>query len=95
METVTIPVMAKVRIGHFAEAQLLEALNVDCIDESEVLTAADELHHIDKNKFNVPFVCGAKSLGEALRRITEGAALIRLKGNKLKTASTSKTGRVR
>lgn len=81
MKTVTIPVMAKARIGHFAEAQLLEALDVDCIDESEVLTAADELHHIDKNKFRVPFVCGAKNLGEALRRIAEGAAIIRLKGN--------------
>ena len=81
MKAVSIPVMAKARIGHFAEAQLLEALDVDCIDESEVLTAADELHHINKTKFNVPFVCGAKNLGEALRRIAEGAAMIRLKGN--------------
>merc|ERR1719473_1126816 len=81
METTTIPVMAKARIGHFAEAQMLEALNVDCIDESEVLTAADETHHIDKRQFSVPFVCGAKNLGEALRRIAEGATMIRLKGN--------------
>merc|ERR1712232_38112 len=81
MDTTTIPVMAKARIGHFAEAQMLEALNVDCIDESEVLTAADETHHIDKRQFAVPFVCGAKNLGEALRRIAEGAAMIRLKGN--------------
>lgn len=81
METTTIPVMAKARIGHFAEAQMLEALNVDCIDESEVLTAADETHHIDKRQFAVPFVCGAKNLGEALRRIAEGATMIRLKGN--------------
>jgi pyridoxal 5'-phosphate synthase pdxS subunit len=81
MDTTTIPVMAKARIGHFAEAQMLEALNVDCIDESEVLTAADETHHIDKRQFAVPFVCGAKNLGEALRRIAEGATMIRLKGN--------------
>jgi len=80
METVTIPVMAKVRIGHFAEAQILEALGVDYIDESEVLTPADESHHIDKWKFKVPFVCGARDLGEALRRIGEGAAMIRTKG---------------
>jgi pyridoxal 5'-phosphate synthase pdxS subunit len=73
--------MAKARIGHFAEAQMIEALGVDCIDESEVLTVADELHHIDKHPFNVPFVCGAKNLGEALRRIAEGATMIRLKGN--------------
>ncbi len=77
---VSIPVMAKVRIGHFVEAQILEALNVDFIDESEVLTPADELHHIDKHKFRTPFVCGAKDLGEALRRIAEGAAMIRTKG---------------
>ena len=77
---VTIPVMAKCRIGHFAEAQVLEALGVDYIDESEVLTPADEAHHVDKWPFTVPFVCGATSLGEALRRISEGAALIRSKG---------------
>ncbi|CAN5614904.1 pyridoxal 5'-phosphate synthase lyase subunit PdxS [soil metagenome] len=77
---VTIPVMAKARIGHFAEAQVLEALGVDYIDESEVLTPADEAHHIDKWRFTVPFVCGATNLGEALRRISEGAALIRSKG---------------
>ena len=77
---VSIPVMAKVRIGHFAEAQVLEYLAVDFIDESEVLTPADELHHIDKHNFRTPFVCGAKDLGEALRRISEGAALIRTKG---------------
>ena len=81
INSVTIPVMAKARIGHFAEAQILEALEVDCIDESEVLTCADELYHINKNKFSVPFVCGAKDLGEALRRISEGASMIRLKGN--------------
>src|SRR5919108_171930 len=79
-EAVTIPVMAKARIGHFAEAQVLEALEVDYIDESEVLTPADEAHHIDKWKFTVPFVCGATNLGEALRRIAEGAAMIRSKG---------------
>ncbi|MBW3547009.1 MAG: pyridoxal 5'-phosphate synthase lyase subunit PdxS [Actinobacteria bacterium] len=77
---VTIPVMAKARIGHFAEAQVLEALGVDFVDESEVLTPADEAHHIDKWAFTVPFVCGATNLGEALRRISEGAALIRSKG---------------
>lgn len=77
---VTIPVMAKARIGHFAEAQILEALNVDYIDESEVLTPADEAHHIDKWNFEVPFVCGATNLGEALRRISEGACMIRSKG---------------
>jgi pyridoxal 5'-phosphate synthase pdxS subunit len=77
---VTIPVMAKARIGHFAEAQVLEALGVDFIDESEVLTPADEAHHIDKWAFGVPFVCGATNLGEALRRISEGAAMIRSKG---------------
>jgi len=81
MDSVTIPVMAKARIGHFAEASVLQSLDVDCIDESEVLTAADELHHINKSKFVVPFVCGAKDLGEALRRIGEGAAMIRLKGD--------------
>lgn len=80
MEAVSIPVMAKVRIGHFVEAQILEALGVDYIDESEVLTPADEEHHIDKHLFKVPFVCGARNLGEALRRIAEGAAMIRTKG---------------
>jgi pyridoxal 5'-phosphate synthase pdxS subunit len=78
--TVTIPVMAKVRIGHFVEAQILQALEVDFVDESEVLTPADEAHHVDKWAFTVPFVCGATNLGEALRRISEGAALIRSKG---------------
>ncbi len=80
MESVTIPVMAKCRIGHFVEAQVLEALGVDYIDESEVLTPADEEHHIDKHPFKVPFVCGCRNLGEALRRIGEGAAMIRTKG---------------
>ena len=80
MEAVTIPVMAKVRIGHVAEAQILQALEVDYIDESEVLTPADEEHHINKHPFEIPFVCGARNLGEALRRIAEGAALIRTKG---------------
>lgn len=80
MEAVSIPVMAKCRIGHFVEAQILEALGVDFIDESEVLTPADEEHHIDKRKFKAPFVCGARNLGEALRRIGEGAAMIRTKG---------------
>jgi pyridoxal 5'-phosphate synthase pdxS subunit len=80
MEAVSIPVMAKVRIGHFAEAQVLEALEVDYIDESEVLTPADEEHHVWKHGFKVPFVCGARNLGEALRRIAEGAAMIRTKG---------------
>ncbi len=79
-ETVTIPVMAKARIGHFVEAQILEALEVDYIDESEVLTPADEEHHIDKWRFTVPFVCGCRDIGEALRRISEGAAMIRTKG---------------
>src|SRR5688500_11591540 len=79
-EAVTIPVMAKCRIGHFVEAQILEALEVDYIDESEVLTPADEEHHIDKWEFTVPFVCGCRDLGEALRRISEGAAMIRTKG---------------
>ncbi len=80
MATVNIPVMAKVRIGHFAEAQILQELGVDYIDESEVLTPADEAHHVDKHAFTVPFVCGARNLGEALRRIAEGAAMIRTKG---------------
>lgn len=80
MNVVTIPVMAKVRIGHFAEAQILEAIGVDFIDESEVLTPADETHHINKWGFKIPFVCGARNLGEALRRIGEGAAMIRTKG---------------
>jgi len=80
METVTIPVMAKARIGHFVEAQVLEALGVDYIDESEVLTPADDVNHVDKHAFKVPFVCGARDLGEALRRITEGAAMMRTKG---------------
>ncbi|MBD3237085.1 MAG: pyridoxal 5'-phosphate synthase lyase subunit PdxS [Candidatus Eisenbacteria bacterium] len=79
-KSVSIPVMAKVRIGHFAEAQILEALGVDFIDESEVLTPADERHHVDKFAFKVPFVCGCRNLGEALRRIAEGAAMIRTKG---------------
>ncbi len=80
MNAVSIPVMAKVRIGHFAEAQILEAIGIDFIDESEVLTPADETHHINKWNFKVPFVCGARNLGEALRRIAEGAAMIRTKG---------------
>ncbi|MBZ5674112.1 MAG: pyridoxal 5'-phosphate synthase lyase subunit PdxS [Acidobacteriia bacterium] len=80
MDTVSIPVMAKARIGHFMEARILEALGVDYIDESEVLTPADEEHHIDKKTYKVPFVCGARNLGEALRRIAEGAAMIRTKG---------------
>jgi pyridoxal 5'-phosphate synthase pdxS subunit len=80
MDAVTIPVMAKCRIGHFVEAQILEAIGVDYIDESEVLTPADEAHHINKHKFKVPFVCGCRNLGEALRRIGEGAAMIRTKG---------------
>jgi pyridoxal 5'-phosphate synthase pdxS subunit len=80
MKTVTIPVMAKARIGHFMEARVLESLGVDYIDESEVLTPADEEHHIAKNDFKVPFVCGARNLGEALRRIAEGAAMMRTKG---------------
>lgn len=78
--SVTIPVMAKARIGHFVEAQILEAIGVDYIDESEVLTPADEEHHINKHKFSIPFVCGCRNLGEALRRISEGAAMIRTKG---------------
>jgi pyridoxal 5'-phosphate synthase pdxS subunit len=80
MDAVTVPVMAKCRIGHFAEARVLEALGVDFIDESEVLTPADEEHHVDKHAFSVPFVCGCRDLGEALRRIGEGAALLRTKG---------------
>jgi pyridoxal 5'-phosphate synthase pdxS subunit len=80
MDTVSIPVMAKARIGHFTEARILEALGVDYVDESEVLTPADDEHHIDKKTFKVPFVCGARNLGEALRRIAEGAAMIRTKG---------------
>ncbi|MEL7670002.1 pyridoxal 5'-phosphate synthase lyase subunit PdxS [Methanobacterium sp.] len=80
MDAVSIPVMAKVRIGHFVEAQVLESLGVDMIDESEVLTPADEKYHVDKKKFTIPFVCGARNLGEALRRIDEGAAMIRTKG---------------
>lgn len=79
-ETVSIPVMAKVRIGHFVEAQILQALEIDYIDESEVLTPADDVYHIDKTQFKVPFVCGARNLGEALRRISEGASMIRTKG---------------
>lgn len=79
-EAVSIPVMAKVRIGHFVEAQILESLKIDYIDESEVLTPADDMYHIDKEKFQVPFVCGARNLGEALRRIGEGASMIRTKG---------------
>ena len=79
-EAVSIPVMAKCRIGHFAEAQILEAIEIDYIDESEVLSPADDVYHIDKTKFKVPFVCGAKDLGEALRRINEGASMIRTKG---------------
>ncbi|MDY0374035.1 MAG: pyridoxal 5'-phosphate synthase lyase subunit PdxS, partial [Candidatus Izemoplasmatales bacterium] len=79
-QAVSIPVMAKVRIGHFVEAQILEALEIDYIDESEVLSPADDIYHIDKTRFKVPFVCGAKNLGEALRRIAEGASMIRTKG---------------
>lgn len=80
IETVNVPVMAKVRIGHFVEAQILQAIDVDCIDESEVLSPADNIYHIDKAAFEVPFVCGARNLGEALRRIQEGAKMIRTKG---------------
>src|SRR5574344_182572 len=79
-KAVSIPVMAKVRIGHFVEAQILEAIEIDDIDESEVLSPADDLNHIDKTQFNVPFVCGARDLGEALRRVAEGATMIRTKG---------------
>ena len=80
MDAVTIPVMAKVRIGHFAEAQVLQSIGIDYVDESEVLTPADDLYHVDKNEFTTPFVCGARDLGEALRRVAEGAAMIRSKG---------------
>ena len=80
MKAVSVPVMAKARIGHFVEAMVLQEVGVDFIDESEVLTPADEKHHIEKNKFSVPFVCGARNLGEALRRINEGAVMIRTKG---------------
>merc|ERR1712110_186881 len=80
VNSVSIPVMAKCRIGHFVEAQVLQEIGVDCLDESEVLTVADEDNHINKNKFKVPFVCGCRNLGEALRRIAEGAAMIRTKG---------------
>ena len=80
MNAVSIPVMAKARIGHFVEARVLESMGVDYIDESEVLTPADEVFHINKNEFTVPFVCGARDLGEALRRIGEGASMIRTKG---------------
>src|SRR5271154_2512662 len=80
MDAVTIPVMAKVRIGHFAEAQVLQSIGIDYIDESEVLTPADDKYHVDKHAFTTPFVCGARDLGEALRRIAEGAAMIRSKG---------------
>lgn len=79
-DAVKIPIMAKIRIGHFVEAQILEAINIDYIDESEVLSPADDKYHVNKHKFNTPFVCGAKNLGEALRRITEGASMIRTKG---------------
>src|SRR6476469_11168300 len=79
-DAVTIPVMAKARIGHFVEAEIIQALGVDCIDESEVLTPADEAYHVNKHEFTIPFVCGARDLGEALRRIGEGAAMIRSKG---------------
>jgi pyridoxal 5'-phosphate synthase pdxS subunit len=88
MEAVTVPVMAKCRIGHFVEAQALEALGVDYIDESEVLTPADEEHHVDKHRFAVPFVCGCRDLGEALRRIAEGAAMIRTKGRRARATSS-------
>lgn len=81
MQTVSIPVMAKCRIGHIAEARVLEAIGIDMVDESEVLTAADDVHHVDKTKFRVPFVCGARSLSEALRRIAEGARMMRTKGD--------------
>lgn len=81
MESISIPVMAKSRIGHFGESKILQSLEVDCIDESEVLTAADNAHHINKAPFRIPFVCGCKNLGEALRRISEGAQMIRIKGD--------------
>src|SRR5450756_748498 len=89
IDAVSIPVMAKCRIGHFVEAQILEALGVDFIDESEVLTPADEEYHIDKHPFKVPFVCGCRDLGEALRRIAEGAAMIRTKGCLLYTSDAA------
>ena len=95
MDAVSIPVMAKVRIGHFVEAQILEAIGVDYIDESEVLTPADEAHHIDKHGFKVPFVCGCRNLGEALRRISEGAAMIRTKGEAGTDPATANHGRRR
>ena len=95
IETVSIPVMAKARIGHFAEAQILQSLGVDYIDESEVLTPADYENHIDKWAFNVPFVCGATNLGEALRRITEGAAMIRSKGEAGTGDVSNATGHMR
>ena len=82
--------MAKVRIGHFVEAQILEAIEIDYIDESEVLSPADDLHHIDKTQFDVPFVCGAKNLGEVLRRIAEGASMIRSKGNQVLVMSSKR-----
>lgn len=82
-DAVSIPVMAKCRIGHFVEAQLLEAIEIDYIDESEVLSPADDVYHIDKTRFKVPFVCGAKDLGEALRRISEGASMIRTRVNRV------------
>ena len=90
VDAVTIPVMAKARIGHFVEAQVLEALGVDYVDESEVLTPADENNHINKHDFTVPFVCGARDLGEALRRIGEGAAMIRTKGEARAPATSSR-----
>jgi len=83
MEAVTIPVMAKIRIGHFVEAQILQQIGIDYIDESEVLTPADEEHHVNKHSFKVPFVCGARNLGEALRRISEGAAFIRTRARQV------------
>ena len=90
-EAVSIPVMAKCRIGHFAEAQILEAIEIDYIDESEVLSPADDVYHIDKKQFKVPFVCGAKDLGEALRRINEGASMIRTKGEPVPLAAPPST----
>ena len=93
MDAVTIPVMAKCRIGHFVEAQVLEALGIDYIDESEVLTPADENNHVDKHAFKVPFVCGCRNLGEALRRIGEGAAMIPHQGARLARATSSRAVR--
>ena len=87
-EAVSIPVMAKVRIGHIAEARILQAIEIDYIDESEVLSPADDVYHIDKNQFDVPFVCGAKNLGEALRRIAEGASMIRTKASRARAMSS-------